>query len=105
MSFRTGFNFGLYKDTVLVGVCVFHSPSVPETLKGCFGLSRTEQNGVYELGRLCLDPQIKEKNILSWFVSRCINEGNRRSNFHVLQRRIDVVWVFWIVGPIPTYFS
>lgn len=73
-GFRTGFNFGLYKDTVLVGVCVFHSPSVPETLKGCFGLSRTEQNGVYELGRLCLDPQIKEKNILSWFVSRCIKK-------------------------------
>ena len=73
-GFRTGFNFGLYKDTVLVGVCVFHSPSVPETLKGCFGLSRTEQNGVYELGRLCLDPQIKENNILSWFVSRCIKK-------------------------------
>jgi hypothetical protein len=71
-GFRSGFNFGLYKDSELVGVCIFHSPSVPETLKGCFGLKRDEQGGVYELGRLCLSPTIKEKNVLSWFVSKSI---------------------------------
>jgi hypothetical protein len=71
-GFRSGFNFGLYKSGVLVGVCIFHSPSVPETLKGCFGLERSDQKGIYELGRLCLNPEINEKNVLSWFVSRCI---------------------------------
>tara|TARA_Y100000385_G_C12995999_1_gene594963 strand:+ start:215 stop:844 length:630 start_codon:yes stop_codon:yes gene_type:complete len=71
-GFRSGFNFGLFKEGVLVGVCIFHSPSVPETLKGCFGLKRNEQSGIYELGRLCLNPNIIEKNILSWFVSVCI---------------------------------
>ncbi len=71
-GFRSGFNFGLYKSDILVGVCIFHSPSVPETLKGCFGLERSDQKGIYELGRLCLNPEINEKNVLSWFVSRCI---------------------------------
>lgn len=71
-GFRSGFNFGLYKNNLLVGVCIFHSPSVPETVKGCFGLSRNEQEGLYELGRLCLDPEIKEKNVLSWFLGNSI---------------------------------
>jgi|6_EtaG_2_1085325.scaffolds.fasta_scaffold22391_2 hypothetical protein len=71
-GFRCGYNFGLFTNNVLVGVCVFHSPSVPETVKGCFSLNRDQQEGIFELGRLCLRPNITQKNILSWFISKCI---------------------------------
>lgn len=68
-GFRSGFNYGAFNDGKLVAVCIFHSPSVPETMKGCFGLGRSEQDGFYELGRLCVDPNHSVKNLLSWFVS------------------------------------
>ena len=71
-GFRVGVNFGLFKDDILVGVCIFHSPSVPETTKGCFGLEKNHKNKIYELGRLCLKKDIKIKNILSWFLSKSI---------------------------------
>ncbi len=71
-GFRSGFNFGLFEDEKLIGVCIFHSPSVPETVKGCFGLLRNQQQGIYELGRLCLIPESTQKNLLSWFVSKSI---------------------------------
>lgn len=71
-GFRSGFNFGLFEDEKLIGVCIFHSPSVPETVKGCFGLLRNQQQGIYELGRLCLIPEYTQKNLLSWFVSKSI---------------------------------
>ena len=71
-GFRSGFNFGLFEDGNLIGVCIFHSPSVPETVKGCFGLLRNQQQGIYELGRLCLIPESTQKNLLSWFVSKSI---------------------------------
>ena len=37
-------------------------------------LQRDEQEGLYELSRLCIDPQIQkeEYNITSWFLSKCI---------------------------------
>jgi len=71
-GFRSGHNFGLFNGEVLVGVCIFHSPSVPETVKGCFGLKRNEQHNIFELGRLCILPTVIQPNILSWFVSRSI---------------------------------
>jgi hypothetical protein len=47
---------------------------VPELAVGIFGLERNDQNGLYELSRLCIHPDIQksEHNIASWFVSRCI---------------------------------
>lgn len=71
-SFRSGFNYGLFKEEELIGVCIFHGISAPETLKGCLGLERNDQKGFYELGRLCVKSGISEKNILSWFVSKSI---------------------------------
>ena len=71
-GFRSGYNFGLFKSDRLVGVCIFHSPSVPETVKGGFGLKRYQQDSIFELGRLCILPIVTQKNILSWFVSRSI---------------------------------
>ena len=46
-GFRCGYNFGLFTNNVLVGVCVFHSPSVPETVKGCFSLNRDQSRIIF----------------------------------------------------------
>ena len=73
-SFRSGNNYGLYKGEKLIGVAVFHGPSVPETAQSCFGLTRTEQQGIWELGRLAVDDESKVKNLTSWFLSRCIKQ-------------------------------
>ena len=73
-GFKSGFNVGLHFKDRLVGVCIFTGWPVPELLKGCFGLPRTEQGGFWELSRLVLDPciQSNEHNIASWFVSRSV---------------------------------
>lgn len=73
-GFKSGFNVGLHRKDQLVGVCIFTGWPVPELLKGCFGLPRTEQQGFWELSRLVLHPeyQAKEHNLASWFVSRSV---------------------------------
>lgn len=79
-GFKSGINFGLYKDNILLGVCIFTGFPVPELAKGCFGLNRDEQEGLYELSRLCLIPEIQktEYNITSWFVSKCLKNMKKR---------------------------
>ncbi len=69
-TFRSGINYGLFFEGLLIGVAIYHSPSAPETVKGCFGLARNDQQGIYELGRLSIDPSCYEKNLTSWFLSR-----------------------------------
>lgn len=73
-DFKSGYNYGLYKDNICVGACIFTKIPVPEIAVGAFGLKREEQNGLYELSRLCIHPNIQQEeyNITSWFVSRCI---------------------------------
>jgi hypothetical protein len=71
-SFRLGFNYGLFFNKSLIGVAIYHALSVPETAKGCFGLERNQQKGLYELGRLALNPSCYERNLTSWFLSRTI---------------------------------
>ena len=76
------YSYGLYRNSVTdvlhiggcSGVCIFTSLPVPEIAVGAFGLQRHEQEGLYELSRLCIHPdtQKDEYNITSWFVSRCI---------------------------------
>ena len=75
-GFKSGYNYGLYKDQILVGVCIYTGFPVPELVKGMFGLERTDQDGFFELSRLCLDPTVQkqEHNLASWFVSRTIQE-------------------------------
>ena len=81
-GFKSGFNYGLYRPNPnaisddLLGVCIFTGLPVPEIAKGAFGLSRTEQDGLFELSRLCIHPDIQsqEYNITSWFTSRCIRQ-------------------------------
>ena len=81
-SFKSGYNYGLFKKNDfsplkiggLLGVCIFTGLPVPEIAKGAFGLERNQQEGLFELSRLCIHPEVQkeEYNITSWFVSRCI---------------------------------
>ena len=81
-TFKSGYNYGLYKNNDfsplniggIQGVCIFTGLPVPEIAKGAFGLERHEQQGLYELSRLCIHPdtQQREYNITSWFVSKAI---------------------------------
>ena len=74
-SFRSGYNYGLYEEGSLIGVCIFTSMSAWETIKGCFGLQNKEQKDFYELARFAIDDQHHSvANLSSWFMSRCIKQ-------------------------------
>ena len=81
-GYKSGYNYGLFRKNEFsplniggpVGVCIFTGLPVPEIAKGAFGLERNQQQGLFELSRLCIHPdtQSEEHNITSWFVSRAI---------------------------------
>jgi hypothetical protein len=73
-DFKSGFNYGLMKDGECVGVIIFTGFPVPELSKGMLGLPRNDQDGLFELSRLCLRPEVQsqEHNLASWFVARSI---------------------------------
>ena len=83
-GFKSGYNYGLFRNNDfsplniggLLGVCIFTGLPVPEIAKGAFGLERNEQEGLFELSRLCIHPETQrtEHNITSWFVSRSIRQ-------------------------------
>ena len=83
-DFKSGWNYGLYENNDfcplnvggIKGICIFTGLPVPEIAKGAFGLERNEQQGLFELSRLCIEPstQSREYNITSWFVSRAIRQ-------------------------------
>ena len=82
-TYKSGFNYGLFKRSEWecplrigngLGACIFTGLPVPEIAVGAFNLERNQQEGIYELSRLCIHPDLQkeEYNITSWFVSRCI---------------------------------
>ena len=83
-TFKSGHNFGLFKKNDfsplniggLCGTIIFTGLPVPEIAKGAFGLERNEQEGLFELSRLCIHPETQqgEYNITSWFVSKSIRQ-------------------------------
>jgi hypothetical protein len=83
-GFKSGYNYGLFKKNdfsplnigQLLGAIIFTGLPVPEVAQGAFGLERNEQQGLFELSRLCIHPdtQSGEHNITSWFVSRAIKQ-------------------------------
>jgi hypothetical protein len=83
-DFKSGYNYSLYKKSFTdimniggsLGACVFTNLPVPEIAQGAFGLERNEQQGLFELSRLCIEPSTQscEYNITSWFVSRAIRQ-------------------------------
>jgi hypothetical protein len=83
-GYRSGYNYGLFQKNdfcplnigQLLGTVIFTGLPVPEIAKGAFGLERNQQQGLFELSRLCIHPdtQSAEHNITSWFVSRAIKQ-------------------------------
>ncbi len=88
-SFRSGFNYGLFIENKLIGVAIYHTLSVPETAKGCFGLERNQQKGLYELGRLALNPNYYAKNLTSWFLSKTIKLLRKEINVKAILSYAD----------------
>lgn len=90
-GFKSGINFGCFKDDKLVGVAIFTGFPVPELAKGMLGLSRKEQSGLFELSRLCLEPTIQqsEHNLASWFLSRCIKLLRKETTVKVILSYAD----------------
>ena len=93
-TFKSGYNYGLYKNNEfcplniggIQGVCIFTGLPVPEIAEGAFGLERNEQEGLFELSRLCIHPitQQEEYNITSWFVSRAIKQLRKETKVRAI---------------------
>jgi len=94
-DFKSGYNYGLFRNTEwdcplniggCLAVCIFTGLPVPEIAKGAFGLERNQQEGLFELSRLCVDPELQkeEYNITSWFVSRCIRRFRKDTNVRAI---------------------
>lgn len=90
-GFKSGQNYGLIKNDEIVGVCIFTGFPVSELVQGMFGLPRTEQQGFFELSRLCLAPEVQstEHNITSWFVARAIRMLRKSTNVRALLSYAD----------------
>jgi hypothetical protein len=98
-DFKSGYNYGLFKSNIsdflhvghCLAACVFTKIPVPEIAVGAFGLDRNQQDGLYELSRLCVDPEIqkKEYNITSWFLSRCIRRFKKDANVSAILSYAD----------------
>jgi hypothetical protein len=99
-DFKSGFNYALYRksftDVLRIGsplaTCIFTSFPVPELAVGAFGLERDQQEGLYELSRLCVHPDLQkeEYNITSWFVSRCIKRFRKDADVSCILSYADV---------------
>ena len=98
--FKSGFNYGLFKRTEwecplriggCLAVCIFTGFPVPELGVSAFGLSRDDQEGLFELSRLCIRPDIQkeEYNITSWFVSKCIRRFRKDANVRAILSYAD----------------
>jgi len=90
-GFKSGYNYGLIKDGKVVGVIIFSGFPVPELSKGLFGLERDDQDGLFELSRLCVEPvtQSSEHNITSWFASRAIKALRKETNVRAILSYAD----------------
>lgn len=90
-GFKSGYNYGIFKDNILLGVIIFTGFPVPELSKGMLGLERNQQEGLFELSRLCLEPEIQkeEHNLASWFVSRAIRQLRKDTKVKVILSYAD----------------
>lgn len=90
-GFKSGFNYGLFMGDDLLGCAVFTGLPVPELVKGMLGLNRNEQQGLFELSRFCLKPEIQqtEHNIASWFLSRAIKQFRKDTDVKLILSYAD----------------
>ena len=98
-DFKSGYNYGLFRKSFTdvlnigncLGTCIFTGLPVPEIAVGAFGLKREEQEGIFELSRLCIHPDLQktEYNITSWFVSRCIKNLKKDTSVRAILSYAD----------------
>ena len=90
-GFKSGYNYGLFWGSDLVGCIIFTGFPVPELAVGMFGLDRNKQDGLFELSRLCLVPEVQnvEHNITSWFVARAIRQLRKDTNVRCILSYAD----------------
>lgn len=88
-NFRSGINYGLFKENVLIGVSIFHTNSAKGIVKGCFGIESYKLDGFYELGRLAVDPEYSIKNLTSWFLGGAIRIFRKERNVSVMLTYAD----------------
>jgi len=90
-GFKSGYNYGLFRAGELLGTIIFTGFPVPELAKGMLGLERDQQEGLFELSRLCIHPDIQktEHNITSWFVSRCVRALRKQTKVRVILSYAD----------------
>jgi hypothetical protein len=91
-GFKSGFNYALYHNGDIVGVCIFTGIPVKELLKGMLGGSFTDdQSGLFELSRLVMHPdtQENEHNITSWFVAKSIKLLRKDTNVKLILSYAD----------------
>lgn len=98
-DFKSGHNYALFKSSVsdvlhigdCLAACIFTKIPVPEIAVGAFGLKRDEQEGLYELSRLCVHPEIQktEYNITSWFLSKCIKKFRKDADPRIILSYAD----------------
>lgn len=79
--FRSGYAYVLLYDGAINGGLIWHSVSAPETMVGAFGLERSEQDGIFELGRLVVSPKLNKTGLTSFFLSHSIQ---------LLRKKVDV---------------
>jgi hypothetical protein len=90
-GFKSGYNYGLFNKNQCVGVVIFTGFPVPELAKGMLGLERNNQEGLFELSRLCLVPEVQqqEHNLASWFVSKAIKLLRKETKVKVILSYAD----------------
>lgn len=90
-GFKSGYNYGLFNGVRLVGVIIFTQLPVAELAVSICGLKRDEQQGLFELSRLVLSPdiQISEHNITSWFVARAIKQFRKDTDVKLILSYAD----------------
>lgn len=90
-GFKSGYNYGCFLNEELVGVVIFTIFPVPELVNGMFGLARNNQDGMFELSRLCLRPDVqkREHNLASWFLSRSIKMLRKQTNVRAILSYAD----------------
>jgi GNAT superfamily N-acetyltransferase len=70
---RGGITYGAYLGDELVAVCSFSSLIRQNIRTGDY-----DPKECRELSRLCIHPRYQKKNFASWFVSRCLNQLDKK---------------------------
>jgi hypothetical protein len=90
-GFKSGFNYGVFKNDSCVGVVIYTGFPVPELAKEMLGLERNDQEGLFELSRLCLIPEIQqeEHNLASWFLAKSLTMLQKETKVRVVLSYAD----------------